>query len=54
MGLAFGLRRRGEKGAAVERKVKDMLERVGLRAVREVPSGALGHDDAVADDVRRP
>ena len=28
--VAFGLRRRGEKGAAVERKVNDMLERVGL------------------------
>lgn len=28
--IAFGLRRRGEKGAAVERKVNDLLERVGL------------------------
>ncbi len=28
--VAFGLRRRGEKGADVDRKVKDMLERVGL------------------------
>ena len=28
--VAFGLRRRGEKGAAVDRKVRDVLERVGL------------------------
>ncbi len=28
--IAFGLRRRGEKGSAVDRKVRDMLERVGL------------------------
>ncbi|MDI9371304.1 MAG: ABC transporter ATP-binding protein [Synergistaceae bacterium] len=28
--VAFGLRRRGEKGTSVERKVEDMLERVGL------------------------
>jgi spermidine/putrescine transport system ATP-binding protein len=28
--VAFGLRRRGEKGAVVERKVRDVLERVGL------------------------
>ncbi|HLW22717.1 MAG TPA: ABC transporter ATP-binding protein [Sphaerochaetaceae bacterium] len=28
--IAFGLRRRGEKGAAVDRKVQEVLERVGL------------------------
>ena len=28
--IAFGLRRRGEKSAAIDRKVKDMLSRVGL------------------------
>ena len=28
--VAFGLRRRGEKGSGVARKVNDMLERVGL------------------------
>lgn len=28
--VAFGLRRRGEKGPALEAKVRDMLERVGL------------------------
>jgi spermidine/putrescine transport system ATP-binding protein len=28
--IAFGLRRRGEKSAVIDRKVKDLLERVGL------------------------
>lgn len=28
--IAFGLRRRGEKSAEIDRKVKDLLERVGL------------------------
>ncbi len=28
--IAFGLKRKGEKGPGVEKKVKDMLERVGL------------------------
>lgn len=28
--IAFGLRRRGERGSAVRKKVEDMLERVGL------------------------
>ncbi len=28
--IAFGLRRRGEKGPGVDKKVRELLERVGL------------------------
>lgn len=39
--VAFGLRRRGEKGDAVTRKVQDMLERVGLPDAGQKQIGQL-------------